>query len=366
MRKPKIEYLFIISFLSLIAIGLIMIFSASPTMGLKIGDTYYFIKRHIFYLLLGFSALYLGLRVDLKDLKKYSGLIFAFSVCLLLLLFVPGVGKNISGATRWINLYFISFQPSELIKFAMVVFLANLLSRIGDKITDLTKGLLPILLVVGTVVAIVIIQPDLGTAIAIAAISFVMLFAAGMKTLHMSVLAGLGVVGVLVLSITSPYRLRRLLAFLDPWQDPQGIGFQIIQSLLAVGSGGLLGLGLGASRQKFFYLPQQFTDFIFAILCEEMGLLGGATVVLLFIIFVVRGFKIASNANDSFTCLLGVGLVSWLAIQALMNIMVVIGLLPTTGIPLPFISYGGTATIINLLAVGIILNISFETKQVSR
>src|SRR3989339_2105665 len=363
MRKSKIDYLFLFSVLALTAIGLIMIFSASPTMALKSGDPLYFIKRHIVYLLLGFSALYFGLRIDLTKLKRWSIWIFVGSLVLLLLVFIPGVGRKVLGASRWIDLVFISFQPSELIKLTMILLLANLLAKMGKGITDFLKGLGPLLLLVGAVAAIIIKQPDLGTAIAIFSTSFIMLFAAGAKLFHLSLIAGVGVAGIIVLSFTSAYRFRRLVAYLDPWKDPQGIGFQVIQSLLAVGSGGVMGLGLGASRQKFFYLPQQFTDFIFAILCEELGIVGGGMVVILFMLFCARGLKIAYSTADKFSSLLAAGIISWLTLQALINIMVVVGMLPTTGIPLPFISYGGTATIINLFAVGIVLNISTQAKK---
>ena len=335
-----------------------MVFSASPTMGLKVGDTYFFIKRHLFYLLLGLCGLYFALRCDLELLRKWAFAIYAFSMILLLLLFVPGVGRQVLGATRWINLGLISFQPSELIKFSMIVILARLLSDLGEGIVDFLHGLLPILVLIGLTAIIVILQPDLGTAIAIVLISVILLFVAGIRLAHLGFLLGSGLLAVIALSLTSPYRLRRLTAFLDPWKDPQGSGFQIIQSLLAVGSGGWHGLGLGASRQKYFYLPQQFTDFIFAILGEELGFIGGVVVIILFIIFIVRGLKIALSQHNHFCSLLATGIVSWLALQTLMNIMVVIGLLPTTGIPLPFISYGGTSTIVNLFAVGILINIS--------
>ncbi|MFC1511079.1 putative lipid II flippase FtsW [Candidatus Margulisiibacteriota bacterium] len=364
MKKIKTDYIFLFSVLALSALGLIMVFSASPTMALKLGDSYYFLKRHILNLLLGFSALYFGLRLNLQTLKKWSGLIFVLSVLLLLVVFIPGVGRKISGASRWIDLVIFSFQPSELIKFTLVLFLAGLLSKSKEKNEDFLFGLLLPITIVAGVAGIIIMQPDLGTAISIAATAFVMLFAAGAKLLHLAFIGGFGLVGALVLSLQSPYRLRRLLAFLDPWKDPKGIGFHIIQSLLAVGSGGVTGLGLGASRQKFFYLPQQFTDFIFAIMCEELGFIGGVGVVILFIIFAVRGFRIALMTGDNFSFLLATGLVSWLIIQALINLMVVVGLLPTTGIPLPFISYGGTATIIGLFSVGILLNISSQTRGV--
>jgi cell division protein FtsW len=358
MKEGRIDYIFLFSVLALAAIGAIMVFSASPTLALKLGDSFYFLKRHLFYLILGFTALYFSLRIDLRILKKWAGPILILSVLLLFLVYIPGVGKKISGASRWIDIFFISFQPSELIKFTMVLFLASLLARWGNRIHNFVKGLLPALLLIGLVLAPIIKQPDLGTAIAIAATSFVMLFVAGADHWHLAGVAGVGLAGVIGLSLSSPYRFRRILAYINPWDDPQGVGFHIIQSLLAVGSGGLFGLGLGASRQKFFYLPQQFTDFIFAILCEELGFLGGMGVVILFIVFAARGFKIAFAAQDKFNSLLATGLVSWLTMQALINIMVVLGLLPTTGIPLPFISYGGTSTIIALFSVGIILNIS--------
>lgn len=358
MRKTKIDYILLFSVLALTAIGLIMIFSASPTMALKLGDSYYFIKKHILYLLLGFSALYFGLRMDLGTLRKWSGLIFGISVLLLFLVYIPGVGKKISGASRWIDLVIFTFQPSELIKFTIVLFLASVLSNIKDKITDFIRGLLPILILMGSVLSVILFQPDLGTTITIAAVLFIMLFAAGARSLHLGLLGGVGILAALGLSIGSAYRMQRLIAYLDPWKDPKGVGFHIIQSLLAVGSGGLFGLGLGASKQKYFYLPQQFTDFIFAILCEELGFMGGAGVITLFIVFACRGFRIAYKAPNSFSSLLATGLVSWIILQALVNMMVVIGLLPTTGIPLPFISYGGTATVVGLFSSGILLNIS--------
>lgn len=359
MPKPKnLDYIFLFTILALAAIGTIMVFSASPTLGLKLGDSFYFIKRHVFYLLIGFAALYFGFRLDLEALKKRAGLIFIISVLLLLLIYLPGVGRKVLGASRWIELGVLSFQPSELIKFTMVLFLADLLANNREKIGDFLRGFLPPVLLAAVISALIIKQPDLGTALTISLTSFIMLFAAGASLRHLGLIGGAGVLGVIGISLASPYRLRRLLAYLDPWKDPRGIGFQIIQSLLAVGSGGLLGLGLGASRQKYFYLPQQFTDFIFAILCEELGFIGGVGVIVLFVVFAARGLRIALATADPFKNLLAVGLVAWITVQALMNIMVVVGLIPTTGIPLPFISYGGTATVVNFFAAGVILNIS--------
>ncbi|MFH1541509.1 MAG: putative lipid II flippase FtsW [bacterium] len=364
MKKNLPDYIFLFAVLALTGIGLIMVFSASPTMALKLGDSYYFLKRHILYLLLGFSALYCGVRLDLQLLKKWSTLIFVISVILLLIVFIPGVGRRLSGAARWIDLGIFTLQPSELMKFTMVLLLASQLSRIKTGIKNFVSGLLPLLTLVGLVSVIIIVQPDLGTAIAIASTAMVMFFVAGAEMGQLALIGGFGIVTVLTLALKSTYRLKRLLAFVDPWSDPQGIGFHIIQSLLAVGSGGLTGLGLGASRQKFFYLPQQFTDFIFAILCEELGFIGGLVVIILFIVFIGRGLRIAMTTKDEFHSLLTTGLITWLGFQAIINIMVVVGLLPTTGIPLPFISYGGSATIISLFAVGIIFNISGQPKKV--
>src|SRR3989338_2101246 len=331
-RAKSLDYIFLFAVLALSAVGLVMIFSASPTLGIKLGDSFYFIKRHIFYLLLGFLALLFGFRLDLELLKKRANTIFIVAVLLLLLVYIPGIGRKVLGASRWIDLGVLVFQPSELMKFATVLVLAGFMSGRKEKIGDLFQGFLPPIILVGFVFALIVKQPDLGTALTIAVTGFVMLFAAGADLRHLGAFGGLGLLGVLALSIASPSRLRRPLSFLAPWQDPQGAGFQIIQSLLAVGSGGLLGLGLGASRQKYFYLPQQFTDFIFAILCEELGFIGGAAGAGVFSLFPGRGLFVSLSAADPFKKLLAAGLVAWVASQALLNIMVVIGLVPTTGI----------------------------------
>jgi cell division protein FtsW len=332
-----------------------MIFSASPTMGIKVGDAFYYIKRQLFYLILGFLALYWAWQLDLEKLKNFAEIIFLFSFLFLLLVFIPGVGRKALGAVRWIDLGLLSFQPSELIKFSFLLYLAKWLTQ--ERPNFFQKFVFPVFLL-GVVTLPIIKQPDLGTALVLGATVLSLLFLAGLEMRYVWGLWLVGGIGVLGLIFFVPYRLRRLMAYLNPWQDPQGAGFQIIQSLLAVGSGGIWGLGLGASRQKFFYLPQQFTDFIFAILCEELGFLGGATVVVLFFLFALRGLRIALTASDSFQAYLAGGFTCWLSFQALINILVVVGLLPTTGIPLPFMSYGGTATIINLFAAGIVLNIS--------
>lgn len=335
-----------------------MIFSASPVMGLKLGDSFYYLKRHIFYLIIGFFAFAGAIRLDVLKLKKFSNLILIITLLFLLMLFIPHIGKSLGGATRWLDFYIISFQPSELVKFAVVLFLAAYLSELKTNVKNFIKGLFPMLLIIVFIAAIIIKQPDLGTALSIMGTSFLMFFIAGAQILHLGILAGIGAFGVLILSILSHYRLQRLLAYLDPWKDPLGKGFHIIQSLLAVGSGGIFGLGIGNSRQKFYYLPQQYADFIFAVLCEELGFIGAMILLALFFVFFIRGIKIASNATDYFSSLFAFGLISMLFVQTSLNLMVVVGLIPTTGIPLPFVSYGGTAMVINMFCVGLLVNIS--------
>ncbi len=359
MRKRTVaDPSFLLAAFSLVLFGTIMIFSASPVMGIKLGDGFYYLKRHIFYLVLGFFAFAFAINMDLAKLKKAALPVLAASVFFLLLLFIPMFGKTLGGATRWLDLFLFSFQPAELAKFAVVLFLAASLSNIKENIKDFVKGLLPLLLMLAVIAAIIEKQPDLGTTLCILGTAFVMFFLAGARLMHLFSLLGAGVLGVIGVSLLSPYRARRLFAYLNPWKDPLNTGFQIIQSLLAVGSGGLFGLGLGNSRQKFYYLPQQYADFIFAVLAEELGFIGAAALLAIFLWFFVRGYRIASSAPDGFSSLLAAGLVSMILVQTVLNIMVVVGLVPTTGIPLPFVSYGGTAMIINLFSVGIIANIS--------
>lgn len=360
--KKKPDIIFIALAASLLIVGIVMVFSASPALALKHGDTFYYLKRHLFYIILGLFGFNFALKMNIGNLKKWAPHILGISVFLLLLLHAPGIGKEMGGATRWLDLYIFSFQPSELSKFAVVLFLASALANKKDKIKDFLYGLLPLLLIVGAVAAIIIKQPDLGTALLISFTSFLMFFIAGAQWWHLLILLLAGAAGVLGISVLSPYRMRRLLAYLNPWNDPLNTGFQIIQSLLAVGSGGLMGLGLGNSRQKFYYLPQQYADFIFAVLCEELGFIGAVILLLLFLAFFARGVRIARRAADDFSSLLACGLISMFAVQTFMNLSVVIGLIPTTGIPLPLVSYGGTAMIINLFSIGLVANISRSAK----
>lgn len=360
--KKNPDYVFLILVSLLLIIGTLMVFSSSPALGLKMGDSFYYLKRHLFYIVLGLFGFFFALNLKIANLKKWAFPLLILSILLLLALYIPGVGKTLGGATRWLDLVIISFQPSELAKFAVVLFFAQVLANKKDNIRNFFTGLLPLLLVLGVVAGIIIKQPDMGTALSLLGAVFIMFFAAGAQLSHLGGLLLVGAFGILVLSVTSPYRMRRLLGYLDPWSDPLNVGFHIIQSLLAVGSGGLMGLGLGNSRQKFFYLPQQYADFIFAVYCEELGFIGAAVLLLLFVGFFWRGIKIAFEAHDDFSYLFAIGLIGLFAVQTFLNLSVVLGLVPTTGIPLPFISYGGTAMIVNLFSIGLLANISRGAK----
>ncbi len=360
-KSPDYILLFIV--LALVSVGLIMVMSSSPVMGMKLGDSLYYLKRHLLHIFLGIAFLIFGLTINLFVLKKWANVILFSIIVLLLLVYIPPIGRVAGGASRWIDVFGFSFQPSELAKVAIILFLAKNLSSDSKENSTTLKEFLFLLLILGFTVLIVLRQPDLGTSLIIATTAFAMLFVAGENTYRLlfTLLCGCG--AFVLAAISSPYRLRRLAAFLKPWKDPTNVGFHIIQSLLAVGSGGLFGLGLGGSKQKFFYLPQHTTDFIYAILCEELGFIGGVSVLALFVLFAVRGFRIARFSQDKYSFLLASGITFWILIQAVINISVVVGYLPTTGMPLPFVSFGGTSLIALLFSVGILMNISKYIEQ---
>ena len=260
MKSPDFVLLFIV--LALVSVGLVMILSSSPVMAMKLGDSLYFFKRHLIYIVLGIAFLFLGANIDPLWLKRWSNIILMSVIVLLLLVYIPGIGKVAGGASRWIDIFGFSFQPSELAKFAVILFLAKYLSESGDEATRDIKQFISLLSIAAFVILIVLRQPDLGTSLIIGATAFAMFFIAGEKLYRLIVTMIIGLVAFAIATISSPYRLRRFTAFLRPWKDPTNVGFHIIQSLLAVGSGGLFGLGLGGSKQKFFYLPQHTTDFI--------------------------------------------------------------------------------------------------------
>jgi len=356
-RAP--DFLLFLTVLMLLSIGLVMILSASEYSTLvHYNDSFYYFKRQLLWALIGLTLMFLVMNWDYWNWRRWAVPAVALAFLLLILVLIPGIGREVYGSSRWIGLGPLTFQPSEFIKLCLVVFTAYGLSRKGELVQSFTHGLLPFLVMLGAAAGLILLQPDLGTAVTLAGTILIMFFAAGARMSALAGLAGTGVVAVGLVIAAEPYRMQRFLAFLDPWQDPQGSGFHIIQSLYALGSGGLFGTGLGQGKQKFLYLPAQHTDFIFAVIGEELGFVGAALVISLFAVFVWRGLRVAVAAPDSFGSLLAAGLTVGIALQAIINIGVVTGSLPITGITLPLISFGGTSLIFTLISVGILLNIS--------
>ena len=351
--------------LTLTVFGLIMVASAGVFYATtRFGDPNYFIKHQFLYgFLLGMPVLYLFSKIDYHFWKKVSVPMFLLSLIGLILVFIPGIGSNAYGASRWINLGPISFQPSEMVKLSLILYLgAWLESRGGEKIKDIYEGMLPFLFILAIAGFLIIKQPDTGTLGVIILIAMSMFFVSGANIAHIFTMFAVGGLGLAILIAVAPYRMNRFLVFLNPEHDPQGVGYQINQALLAIGSGGIFGLGLGHSRQKFNFLPEPIGDSIFAIIGEELGLLGAGIVVVLFTLFALRAIKIAKSAPDDFGKIVAVGIVAWVVFQAFVNIAAITALMPLTGIPLPFISYGGTSFIFLMAAMGILLNISKQSK----
>lgn len=344
---------------SLLAIGLTMVYSASAVWAnFKFEDSFYFAKRQMLFAGVGIIAMFYIMNVDYWTWRSWSKVLIIACFILLILVLIPGIGRVRNGSQSWIGVGAFSIQPSEFMKLAMIAFLAKYLSERQKLITSFKKGLLPSLSLVFLAFGMIMLQPDLGTGTVMVGTSIVMIFISGARIIHFAGLALLGVAGFVGLVLSAPYRIKRITSFLDPWQDPLGSGFQIIQSLYAIGPGGLFGLGLGQSRQKFFYLPEPQTDFIFAILAEELGFIGGSFILLLFSLLLWRGIRIALGAPDLYGSFLAVGIVAMVAIQVMINIGVVTGLMPVTGITLPFLSYGGSSLTLMLMAIGVLLNIS--------
>ena len=291
-------------------------------------------------------------------LERVALPLLGVAALLLVLVLVPAFGQAINGTRRWLRLGGVSFQPVELAKLAFVIYLARFLSRRGEAVQGFWGGAVPPAVIGGVLAALVLRQPDLGNSLTLLALAFTLLFLAGARPRHLLLLAAPALPLLAVAVYLAPYRWRRILAFLNPESDPRGSGFQIIQSFLAIGSGGLLGRGLGGSKQKLFYLPEPHTDFVFAVIAEELGLIGGVTVIALFMVLIWRGLRAGLRAPDRFGAYLALGLTTMLATEALVNLGVVTGSLPTKGLPLPFVSFGGSALFMTLLSTGILLNIS--------
>lgn len=365
-RRHAPDYRFLGAVGVLLVFGLVMLSSAGSVIGLtQFEDTYYFLKRQFLVgVIPGLLFGYIILRRDYRELSRFAILIFAGCIALLILVFVPGIGLSYGTfAHRWIALGPINFQPSEIVKLGFIIFLASWLTTHRDKIKNLKEGFLPFLLLLGTGMGLIILQPDLGTASVIVLIGMVLFFVGGGRVRHIGLLLLGGMLLLALLVYLEPYRAERFTIFLHPERDPLGIGYHINQSFLAVGSGGWWGRGFGHSRAKFQYLPEATGDSIFAVIAEELGFIPSVALILLVAYIFLRGLRIARFAADDFGRYVAVGITTWFTGQALVNISAMIGLLPLTGIPFPFVSYGGTALAVALIGVGIMGSISAYGKE---
>ncbi len=343
----------------LVAIGVVMVYSSSAIYAQETyGDAAYFLKRHLVYLLLGLLGFALVLNLNSQRIRRGTKPAMLAVLLLLLAVLIPGLGHRVSGASRWFRLIGFSFQPSELAQLVLILYFSDVLTRKRSLLQDFFQGVLPALVVLGLTVGLILVEPDLGTAVATAAVALLLLFIAGVRWQILVPMALAAIPAVVALIAMKPYRVRRIVAYLNPWADPEGSGFQLIQSLVALGSGGFLGVGLGESRQKLFYLPAAHTDFIFSVIGEEMGLVGVTAVLVLLGLFFWFGLRVAFSSPDSFGLFAGLGIVLLLALEALVHIGVSTGVIPTKGLPLPFISYGGTSLIVNLVSMAVLLNVA--------
>lgn len=340
-------------------IGVLMVFSAS---GVDPSDPTYLIGRHVQWLLLGVVVLVVTMSVPYQRWRRYSvPAIILAAILLALVLWGPSfISEEVKGAKRWLSFgsFPATLQPSEFAKLALILYLADWCASRGEKVRDFSYGLLPFGVVMAIVGALVFLEPDMGTTLVIFSIGICMYFVSGASLKHMGsgLLLAAGVFGMA--AVGASYRMQRLMAFLDPWHDPQGVSYHAVQSLLAIGSGGLWGMGLGASRQKYGWLPEQTTDAIFSVWGQEVGFIGSILMIALFLVVAWRGYKVARNAPDGFAQLLATGVTTWVIFQAMLNIGAVSGAIPFTGVPLPFVSYGGSSLLITLAAVGLLLNVS--------
>lgn len=358
-RLAACDIVILLMVVALTCFGIVMVYSASSVMAAKrYHDGFYFLKRQGVFALIGFGLMYAAMSLDYHVWRKAAVPILLSCLGLLVLVLIPGIGGSAGGAARWIRLPGFSLQPSEMAKIALIMYMAYSLDKKQDKVRFFSSGFLPYMVVLAVLLGLLLKQPDLGAALTLAVVSIVMLFAAGTRPTYIISMFLMVLPFLYFLVMNVDYRRRRILAFLNPWEDPSNSGFQIIQSWLAFGTGGVLGQGLGEGKQKLFYLPEAHTDFILSVVGEELGFIGVIVIAAMFFLLVWRTIRVAINAEDLFGRFLAFGIAVLLGIEAFVNIGVVTGLLPTKGLALPFISYGGSSLLISLFAVGIVLNIS--------
>ncbi|HHL40259.1 MAG TPA: putative lipid II flippase FtsW [Deltaproteobacteria bacterium] len=347
-----------VSAVLLVGIGIVMVYSSSYVMAMeRLGDEYHFFKRHVFFAIIGFGLFAAASRLPYTIYRRAAYPLLIAAAAALMLIFAPGLGSEVGGARRWVRIGPVGFQPSEFAKLAVIIFLAYSLSRRAGRIGSFAFGFLPNVLIPGAVIALILAEPDLGTAVSLGGLVVLMNFVAGARLKHLAGLVAVAAPVLFIVVTRYEYMMRRILIFLDPWKDPTGAGFQTVQSLVAFASGGLGGVGLGEGMQKLFYLPEAHTDFILSVVGEEFGLIGVSAIMVLYIIFLVGGTTIAMRARDLFGSYLALGLTFMVVLQAMVNMAVVLAMLPPKGLPLPFVSYGGTSLITNLAAAGMLLNI---------
>ena len=365
-QKQSWDYLLLLVSVSLLGLGLVMVLSASSALAQqRYNDPYFFFRPQLFAAMLGLIIMLVTKNIPYQWYCRTAYLFLFTTLALLILVFVPGIGHKAGGANRWVRLLGVSFQPSELAKLSLVIYLSYSLAAKHDKIKTLAYGLVPHLVVLGILVGLVIVEPDLGSAAIMVLIAFIMFFVAGVPISYLATLV-LAAVPLLYVAIAhSPYRLKRITAFISPWDDPLGTGYHIIHSFMAFASGGLTGLGPGAGQQKLFFLPEPHTDFIFSVVGEELGFVGVAFVAVLFLILIGRGISVALNAYDIQGTYLSLGMTLIIGLQAFMNMAVVVGLLPTKGLILPFFSYGGSAMLVNFACLGIIMSVATQGRSES-
>lgn len=362
MKKKHIDIILLIAVLTISIFGIIMVYSSSYIWAeYKFDDAFKFVKHQGLFFLIGLFLISIIVKIDYRLYEKYSNKILLLCLILLILVAIPGIGTVRNGSRSWFGIGSFGIQPSEFAKLGLIIFISKYMSKNEKNLKDIKKGVFPILGLVLLVFGLIMLQPDFGTGVIIMMTSIGLLFVGGVSFKFFFRIGIVGVIGIVGLIAVAPYRLERILSFLNPWSDPLGSGFQIIQSLYAIGPGGLFGYGFLNSRQKHFYLPEPQTDFIFSIISEEFGFMGVVIVATLFLTIIIRGFLIARNTNDLFGKYVAFGITFGLAFQACLNLMVVVGLIPVTGVTLPFLSYGGSSLLITLCSMGVLLNISKHT-----
>lgn len=359
IKKGHFDLWILVITIILVSIGVTMVYSSSAVLAQeRYGDSYFYLKRTLVFAAMGFGLMVAFMRIPYRFYCRFAYPILLGSLLLCALVFVPGIGRTIGGATRWVKFGPLIFQPSELAKVALVIFLAYSLQKKADRIRSFGIGVVPHLIIMMLVAGAILAQRDFGSAVMVAVITWLMLFAAGAKLTYLFGMAAAVLPLAYVFLSHEGYRKRRILAFMNPWSDQYGAGFQIIQSFVAFNEGGWFGKGLGQGQQKLFYLPEAHTDFIFSVLGEEMGLVGVTVVIGIFAVLCYRGLKIALHAPDLAGRYIAIGATILICLSAGFNIAIVMGLLPTKGMTLPFISYGGSSLIVSLMVIGILLNVS--------